>query len=192
MVYGISVAGAVDPLTLSGQFLPSILYTGNNFSLTLSASGGVAPYTWSVTAGTLPPGVNLSQDGIFSGTPTATGTYAFTISVADHQVPSQTVSAQYTTKVGDPMKLLSPAIMPDACLAKPYSFAMQYSGGIAPISWISFGDSISPTGITFNYLTGVWGGTPMQTGAFNASVNVYDANQRGDHQDLTLTIKNCQ
>jgi hypothetical protein len=56
---------------------------GSAYSTTLAATGGTPPYTWSIVAGALPPGLTLgASSGTISGTPTATGTYAFTAQVA--------------------------------------------------------------------------------------------------------------
>jgi hypothetical protein len=52
---------------------------GVPYSQSLSATGGVAPYTFTVTAGALPAGLTLSPAGLVSGTPTATGTANFTV-----------------------------------------------------------------------------------------------------------------
>jgi Putative Ig domain len=50
----------------------------------LFASGGVQPYTWSVVAGTLPPGLELPRgENTISGTPTTAGTFTFTVRVTD-------------------------------------------------------------------------------------------------------------
>ncbi len=50
----------------------------------LFASGGVQPYTWSVVAGTLPPGLELPRrENTISGTPTMAGTFTFTVRVTD-------------------------------------------------------------------------------------------------------------
>ena len=57
---------------------------GTSYSVTLAASGGVPPYTWSVTAGSLPPGLSLDpSSGVISGTPTTAGAFSFTIQVKD-------------------------------------------------------------------------------------------------------------
>ena len=44
------------------------------YNQTITASGGTAPYTYAVTAGSLPAGLTLSPAGVLSGTPTANGT----------------------------------------------------------------------------------------------------------------------
>lgn len=73
------------------KFTPSTLpqaFIGTAYSASLSAmvSGGTAPYTWAVTSGTLPAGITLSSVGTLSGTPTAAGTFTFSVTVTDSSV----------------------------------------------------------------------------------------------------------
>ena len=60
------------------------------YSVTLAASGGKTPYTWSLDSGNLPDGLNLSSGGVISGTPTASGTFNFTIRVTGDDNRSST------------------------------------------------------------------------------------------------------
>src|SRR5262245_9880282 len=55
---------------------------GASYAIGLFAIGGTQPYSWSVIAGALPPGLRLSGN-IISGTPTTAGTFSFTARVAD-------------------------------------------------------------------------------------------------------------
>jgi len=59
---------------------------GQNYSATLEAEGGEQPYQWFPDLGDcgLPPGLDISQQGVISGTPTAVGTFGFTIQVYDN------------------------------------------------------------------------------------------------------------
>ena len=41
------------------------------------------PFTWTVDSGTLPPGLSLSSGGAITGTPTAAGTFNFTLKLVD-------------------------------------------------------------------------------------------------------------
>ena len=70
-------------LTLSPATLPTA-NLDNTYNATITAVGGVGPYTFSVTSGSLPPGLSLnSNTGVITGTPTSTGTFPFTITATD-------------------------------------------------------------------------------------------------------------
>ena len=69
-------------LALSPSVLPAGAI-GIVYSQALATTGGVAPFQYAVTAGTLPAGLSLSAAGILSGTPTAAGSAVFTIGVTD-------------------------------------------------------------------------------------------------------------
>ena len=67
----------------TGSPLPDAT-VGAPYARSLSATGGVAPYVWTVESGSLPPGLALDAAGnAIAGTPTANGSFAFTLQVAD-------------------------------------------------------------------------------------------------------------
>ena len=75
------VVGAGVGLTFG---TPPTGQVGVPYTDTLTATGGTTPYTWSVSAGTLPAGITLNAStGVLSGTPTTAGTSNFTIKVTD-------------------------------------------------------------------------------------------------------------
>jgi hypothetical protein len=70
-------------VTISPTKLPNGA-AGAAYSQTLTASGGVSPYTWSISAGALPTGLALNATtGDISGTPTTPGTFNFTVKATD-------------------------------------------------------------------------------------------------------------
>ncbi|MBF5007026.1 IPTL-CTERM sorting domain-containing protein [Diaphorobacter caeni] len=72
----------IKPLALA---LPQLAggTQNQNYEGSLPVLGGTAPYTYSIVAGSLPPGMQLGSDGALSGTPTASGSFAFTVQVKD-------------------------------------------------------------------------------------------------------------
>jgi CSLREA domain-containing protein len=81
----------VNPASLSDGTV-GIAYTDN-----ISASGGTGPYTFAVTAGSVPTGLTLNPNGAWSGTPTAGGTFNFTVTATDSN--TCTGSQAYTVKI---------------------------------------------------------------------------------------------
>ncbi len=82
------------PATLSPAATQGSLYT-----FPLSATGGTAPYFWQISSGTPPPGMGLQNNGLLTGTPTATGTYNFTVEVYDSASPVHTATEAITLTV---------------------------------------------------------------------------------------------
>jgi hypothetical protein len=72
-------APTITTEALSGGTVGEFYCCGNLF-----ASGGVQPFSWSVVAGVLPPGLELPKgENTISGTPTTAGTFSFTVRVTD-------------------------------------------------------------------------------------------------------------
>lgn len=95
-------AGSVQarpPLSIgSGLTLPSAT-TNVDYSDTLWAQGGIAPYSWSKTGGSLPPGLNFSSTGTISGIPTAEsgyGPFSFTVEVTDSSSPKESATETFS------------------------------------------------------------------------------------------------
>ncbi|HEX7698872.1 MAG TPA: putative Ig domain-containing protein [Candidatus Acidoferrum sp.] len=91
----ISVA-AVAPLLAVANSLPNG-NIGGPYDAVLTATGGKAPYTWTVAAGALPAGLTLAPStGTISGTPNTTGSFTFTMQVTDSNAPALTAQQQFT------------------------------------------------------------------------------------------------
>lgn len=79
------------PTTISPATLPSGT-VGVAYSQQLSASGPNPPYTFKLSVGSLPAGLTLSSAGLLSGTPSASGSFSFTVAAVD--VTSATAATQ--------------------------------------------------------------------------------------------------
>jgi len=90
----VSLSGTgAQATTLSGlSLLTTSLHAGfmqQAYSSSLAASGGVTPYTWSVSSGALPPGLTLgATTGLITGTPTQDGTFTVGIQSVDSTKPT--------------------------------------------------------------------------------------------------------
>src|ERR1043165_9278097 len=83
---------------------------------TLTAAHGTAPYPFAVTGGALPPGLTLTPDGTLSGTPSAVGTFSFTVTATD-SLPVDPQGAQaYTVAITAPGSSTGP---PTAVVVPP-------------------------------------------------------------------------
>jgi hypothetical protein len=92
-----NVVGAVQ---MSCTLLPNgtecTTYSANIFTV----EGGTPPFTWSVSAGTLPPGLAMAPaDGSITGTPTAVGTFNLTVMVVDSTDPTLTAAQDQTITI---------------------------------------------------------------------------------------------
>jgi hypothetical protein len=148
------------PITLAPPTLPNGL-VGQAYSQAITAESGVAPFTFSVSAGTLPPGLALSAGGTLSGTPTATGSFPFTVSVAD--VGGVPGSRAYSMSVACPVISITPGSLPDAQLGVPYAVSLVAAGGTAPYAFTVQAGSL-PAGLSLAN-DGQITGTPTATGA---------------------------
>ena len=81
------------------------------YSVALAATGGVAPYAWQLTMGSLPPGLTLSSTGQITGTPTAVGTAVFTVQVQDSGTPGGPVNAKQTVTQQFSITVISAAVL---------------------------------------------------------------------------------
>ncbi len=106
----------MTPTTLAGGAV------GTAYSQTLTASGGQAPYTFSTTAasGALPAGLSLNSSGAITGTPTASGTFTFTVRGTDSSTAahasfnSATLSLIIVARTAPTVSAISPASGPIA------------------------------------------------------------------------------
>lgn len=164
---------------------------GSSYSGLLKATGGTPPYTWSVSPGSLPAGLSLAPStGLISGTPTATGTSNFTVTVADAGNPAQTASATTSIVVAAPAPTtltITTSSMPTGTNGTSYSNALQASGGTSPYAWSITAGSL-PAGLSLNQATGLISGTPTTNGTSNFTATVTDGGSPAQSKSVPLSI----
>lgn len=159
---------------------------GVSYSETISAQGGTGTgYVYSIVSGAIPTSLSLnSSTGIISGTPTAAGTYSFTIKVTDSLGNTGTQAFQII--IAAPSYTLEEygQVLHDAVVGTAYSETLSVTGGTGPYTW-SLASGSLPTGLSLSS-SGVISGTPSAAGTFTFAVTVTDASSVT--QTITFTI----
>jgi Putative Ig domain len=110
-----SAAVTINPVAQTLQITTGSLPQGQQgdvYSGDFSATGGTSPYSWSVSGGTVPPGTSMNANGDFGGTPTATGTFNFTVTVTD--ATDKTATGNFSVVVVSSSGYDGPAQLPIA------------------------------------------------------------------------------
>ena len=129
----------------------------SSYSQPLWTSSGQAPFTWSVTSGSLPPGITLSSSGLLSGTPTATGSYTFTVRATDATGVSGTATLTLPIDQTPTVSGLSPTAGPSAGGTSVTITGTNFS----PDATVKFG-SVAATSVTVNSSTTITATSPKQ------------------------------
>src|SRR5581483_5650244 len=146
------------------------------YNVSFTATGGTPPYTFGISAGTLPPGLSLGAGGTLSGTPTTSGSFPFDIKAADAAACVQTAS--YTLIVNPapttcPPITIAPTSLPQATVSAPYNVSFTATGRTPPfmfgISAVTLPPWMSPGA------GGTLIGTPTTSGSFPYDIKAADA-----------------
>ena len=144
------------------------LVVGTSFSQSLAASGS-SPISWSVSSGTLPSGLSLNTStGTISGTPSAAGSYSFSITASnsagsDVQAFSGSVTASGTAPT------ITTTSLPTITQNAAYDSGALVATGSTPITWGVTGGTL-PNGLAISSSTGAISGTATVSGAYSFTV----------------------
>jgi hypothetical protein len=162
----------IQPLTVATRSLP-VGITAKAYNTSLAANGGVGPYNWTITSGSLPDGLTMSNSGVISGTPTKKGVSSVTVQVTDSQTPTAAVaSAGLNLTVNDPLSITTKTLKTGA-VNVPYAAGLTASGGAPPYTWSLVSGSL-PAGLSLVPSGGITG-TPTAEGTANFTLQAADA-----------------
>jgi hypothetical protein len=177
-----TVTPACPAITVSGT--PPAGTTGTTYSsTTFTGRGANGSYTFSKTSGALPTGLALSSGGVLSGTPTAAGTYNFTVTATDTSGCTGSKSASVT--ISCPTITVLPASLPTEVVNAAYTTTITSSGG-SGASTFTVGSGL-PTGLSLS-TNGALSGTPTAAGAYSFTITATDTNGCTGSTAYTVTV----
>lgn len=174
--------------TITVPAKPSITTTSTNltgavgsaYSVTLAGSGGISPYTWALTSGTLPTCLTMTTGGVIAGTLTAScaGTYDLTFTMTDSGSPTKLTATTSLTMTITAPTLTFPTSLASGTVGTAYSASVAASGVLGTTTYSLASGSLPTSGdLALNTSTGAIAGTPKHgdEGAYTFAVKVVDA-----------------
>ncbi len=142
------------PLSVTTKSVPAAT-AGAAYSSPLNATGGKAPYSWTLASGSLPTGITVHSSGSLSGTTTQSGQFNFTVQVTDSSSPQQTATQPLVLTVN----------------------ASTGGGNYPPATYFGFSESDTSAGAwpTVSYgMQRFWDSPPLQWPYLNTASGVFD------------------
>ena len=167
------------PPTITTTTLPTAPLNAS-YSASVTATGGVPPLSWSITAGALPAGLKLSNSTTgtvqITGKATAAGSSTFTITVTDASAGDPPASQQLTIVVSS-LAITTTSPLPSGTVGTVYdSPGLQFtaSGGTGNDTWTVATGSTLPAGLSLSS-AGLLSGTPTAGGTFTFGITATDS-----------------
>jgi len=172
-----SVAITVNPdPVLSGNLAAGTV--GTAYNATITATGGTTPLkAVTITNGSLPGGLTFNATtGAITGTPTAAGSFSFTVQVTDSSSIPFTASALETITISTPVTPLTVVggAPPAGTVGTAYTTSLTAIGGTTPYTW-SIVSGALPAGLSLSPTTGIISGTPTTVGISIFTAQAQDA-----------------
>ncbi len=177
-----------DAVTLDLTVTPAVWVTtaslatavvNEDYSVSLAATGGTAPYSWAATG--LPTGITVSGNKLL-GTPTSAGTKSVELTVTDGHSKTATVTLSLVVR---PVVTISTTAVPDGIVGHVMNAQLEAVGGTMPYGWSATG---LPPGVSLDAETGTLAGTPTTAGDYTAHITVTDGLGRTDTVSFPMAI----
>ena len=184
------------PLTFETQSLDAF-EVGEEFHQWLQVSGGAPPYSFEVTAGTLPSGINITGLGTVDGVPLAAGEFNFTVTAKDSA--GYTAEQAFAVEVAPQPDPNGPSNWPLAWNNETSTFSMAVgvsfeinlqaiaTGGTPPYKFDVTGGSL-PNGLDMT-AEGELAGAPTEAGDTPVVITLSDSADANVSQSFTCMVQ---
>src|SRR5262249_42643734 len=154
---------------------------GRPYQAAIAATGG-GSLRWSVIDGSLPPGLALDPaTGSLTGTPSAAGSFPFTVQVGDEK---RKTTQHYDFNVAAPLGV-NGAALALAEVGRPISLTVASTGGLGPLRWSA---ASVPGGRSLAPCKGLIRGPPTAAGAFTVTVTAQDSDGETANAVVKLSV----
>ena len=164
-----------------------------SYSQTLTASGGMASYSFNVSSGMLPTGLSLDAGtGVIGGVPTDVGSFSFDITTQDANGCIGFMS--YSILVRSPTCpgiLLSPPTLSAATFGAPYNQTVIATGGATTVYDFSVSAGALPAGLSLDSMTGAITGNSTSGGTFAFDITATDINSCTGTMSYSILVTGC-
>ena len=150
---------------------PRVGEVGVRYSGKATATGGTAPFTWSVAGGALPNGLTLDPaSGAISGVPTSPGSFSAQLGVRDASGQAATVAASIRVAA---RLAVGTHRLPRAVAGRIYRARLAVRGGVGPRRFAVSRGAL-PRGVALGARSGILHGVPRRAGTYRFTVRVRD------------------
>ena len=171
------------PVSITTVALAAGAVNQTNFAQTITASGGTGFKSFTVTAGSLPPGLTLSPNGLLAGVPSSAGTFTFTVGATDQLGESTTRS--FSLVINSALGI-TPGTLPDLPLSLEFNQTFTSSGGTGSKTFAVTSGTL-PTGLSLSS-EGVLSGTPNTAGSYTFAITATDGAGANFVQTYTVVV----
>ena len=169
----------------TAQSPPSATTIGESFSYRFETAGDPAP-TFTIGTGSLPAGLNLNPtSGLLSGTPTAIGTFSFTVNALNFGSPVSTPPISVSVLATVPVFT---ADNPPASVQLGTSYNYRFTASGDPAPTYTIGAGALPAGLHLDGITGGLSGTPTAIGSSTFTVIASNGSTPTSSASATITV----
>jgi CSLREA domain-containing protein len=173
-------------ITISPGSLPNGT-VGTGYSQTVAATPATGAYLFAVSSGSLPTGLTLNAIGTLSGTPSANGTFNFSVTALGFGTcPSAPKAYSITIGGGGCPTITLPNITTSGSVGSPYNESVAASPAGSYTYTMTSG--APPTGVTFYSAAGLLFGYPTAAGSYSFTIKATDSNGCMASKDYTVNI----
>jgi FG-GAP repeat protein/putative Ig domain-containing protein len=153
-------------------------------TLVLPRSGGTAPFAWTLSSGTAPPGTAIASNGVLAGTPSVAGNTTFVVRVTDAAGATATGTISMTVHASP---LITTSGLGPWTERRPFRQVLQRSGGTYPVTWSVIAGSL-PVDAPLDAATGLLDGAARSAGTYAFTAKLADATGATDSRVFTVSV----